>query len=70
MSKDYFLITTAEKASWDYDSPILFLGEWCKTYNNKSDWETINAKVATYHWDDRKKYLMTTNIFVIFTKNY
>ena len=55
MSKDYFLITTAEKASWDYDSPILFLGEWCKTYNNKSDWETINAKVATYHWDDRKK---------------
>ena len=55
MSKDYFLITTAEKASWDYDSPVLFLGEWCKTYNNKSDWETINAKVATYHWDDRKK---------------
>ena len=55
MNKNLFLITTAEKASWRYNSSILFLGEWCKTYENKSDRKTFNAKVADYHWDDRKK---------------
>ena len=55
MNKKYFLITTAEKSTWNYDLPVLFLGEWCKTHKNKSDWETLNAKVATYHWDERKK---------------
>lgn len=55
MNKNLFLITTAEKASWRYNSSVLFLGEWCKTYENKSDRKIFNAKVADYHWDDRKK---------------
>ena len=55
MNKNLFLITTAEKASWRYNSSVLFLGEWCKTYENKSNRKTFNAKVADYHWDDRKK---------------
>ena len=55
MNKEYFLITTAEKTSWRYNSPILFLGDWCRTYDNKFERKNLNAKVAAYHWDDRKK---------------
>ena len=42
--------------TWPADeSPILFLGEWCRLYNKKALWERRNAEVAPYHWDDREK---------------
>lgn len=55
MNQKYFLITTSEKKSWRDDLPILFLGDWCVTYDNKSERKNLNTKVADYHWDDRKK---------------
>jgi putative transferase (TIGR04331 family) len=42
--------------TWPTDeSPILFLGEWCRLYNKKALWGRKNAEVAPYHWDDREK---------------
>ena len=42
--------------TWPADeSPILFLGEWCRLYNKKALWERRSAEVAPYHWDDREK---------------
>ena len=38
------------------DSPILFLGEWCKLYSKKNIWSTLNHRTATYHWDNRNKF--------------
>ena len=37
-----FLATTALDEFWDKTQPILFLGEWCKSYKNKSVWENLN----------------------------
>lgn len=49
-----FLITTALEETWPTDdTPILFLGEWCRLYDRKAVWEKRDAIVAPYHWDDR-----------------
>jgi putative transferase (TIGR04331 family) len=51
-----FLVTTALEETWPVDGePVLFLGEWCRLHNRKSTWEKLDAVVAPYHWDDRKK---------------
>ena len=42
-----FLITTADERSWEFDRPVLFLGEWCRRYNRKSVWSKMDAIVAT-----------------------
>jgi len=62
-----FLITTADQRFWKNDENILFLGEWCKIYDQKHIWSKLNYKVLPYHWDDREKlyqdylYLDTVN---------
>jgi putative transferase (TIGR04331 family) len=50
-----FLATTADQAYWKKDEEILFLGEWCKVFNQKHVWENLDYDVLPYHWDDRKK---------------
>jgi putative transferase (TIGR04331 family) len=51
-----FLVTTALEETWPEETvPVLFLGEWCRLYDRKSVWEKLDAVVAPYHWDDRKK---------------
>jgi len=50
------LVTTALEETWPSDDvPVLFLGEWCRLYDRKSEWEKRDAVVARYHWDDREK---------------
>jgi len=50
------LVTTALEATWATDGqPILFLGEWCKLFDRRHVWESLNHVVAPYHWDDRSK---------------
>lgn len=39
-----FLALTANEEFWDLSKPIIFLGEWCKTYQRKSFWQSLNAK--------------------------
>ena len=67
-----FLITTAEKRSWKNDQPVLFLGEWCKLYSNKSEWKKLDAVTLSYHWDDRRKlykdYQYLQNVYENFLK--
>ena len=48
------LVTTSHIKTLGKD--IVFLGEWCKKYNQKDSW--INKKHTTipYHWKDRKKF--------------
>ena len=65
------LITTALQETFpkDINEKVLFLGEWCKIYNNKSDWEIFNSQTMSYHWDDRKKlYRDHQNIQIIYEK--
>jgi putative transferase (TIGR04331 family) len=50
------LVTTALQETWPKkDEPIIFLGEWCRLYDRKRDWQRLDAIVIPYHWDDRKK---------------
>jgi putative transferase (TIGR04331 family) len=62
-----FLITTADQRFWKKDEEILFLGEWCKIYDQRHIWSELNYKVLPYHWDDREKlyqdYIYLDKIF-------
>ena len=40
------LITTADERSWNFDGPVLFLGEWCRLYDRKALWHSMDEEVA------------------------
>ena len=68
-----FLVTTALEDTWPVDnSPLLFLGEWCRLYSKKSSWENLDSVVAPYHWDDRQKlhkdYLYLQSLYEVLLK--
>lgn len=50
-----FLVTTADQRYWKTDEKILFLGEWCRTYDQSDVWSKLDYEVLPYHWDDRRK---------------
>lgn len=56
------LITTALKETFpkQNNERVLFLGEWCKIYNQKNTWQQFNSKTVSYHWDDREKLYQDT----------
>ncbi|EOQ97994.1 transferase, TIGR04331 family [Leptospira wolbachii serovar Codice str. CDC] len=49
------LITTALESTWFSESSVVFLGEWCKLYHRKREWEKLDFEVIPYHWRDRSK---------------
>ena len=40
------LITTADERTWKLDSPVVFLGEYCRLYDRKIVWDKMDAEVA------------------------
>jgi putative transferase (TIGR04331 family) len=50
-----FLITTALEETWSNDTPVVFMGEWCRLFSRKDKWERLKGTVLPYHWADRKK---------------
>lgn len=44
--KARYLITTADERTWKFDRPVIFLGEWCRTYERKHVWQGMDAIVA------------------------
>ncbi len=51
-----FLATTADQRFWKKDDKIIFLGEWCKLFNQKHIWSKLNYQVLPYHWQSRDEY--------------
>ena len=41
-----YLITTADERTWKFDRPVVFLGEWCRVFDRKHAWESMDAIVA------------------------
>jgi len=41
------LVTTAIETTWDNAKPNLFLGEWCRLYDRKHVWQSIDTLVAS-----------------------
>ena len=37
-----FLATTANQLYWKKDEKIMFLGEWCKVYDQKHIWSKLD----------------------------
>ncbi|MBM9577312.1 transferase, LIC12162 family protein [Leptospira sp. 201903070] len=51
------LIATALEETWpSFETPVIFLGEWCKIYNRKHIWEHFDSQTHPYHWDNREKF--------------
>ena len=51
------LVTTPLEYTWPKkNEKILFLGEWCKSYSKKDQWENLDFEVLDYHWNDRNKF--------------
>jgi putative transferase (TIGR04331 family) len=50
-----FLATTADQRFWKKDEKILFLGEWCKIYDQRHIWSKLDSEVLPYHWDNREQ---------------
>ena len=42
----WHLVTTADERTWRFDRPVLFLGEWCRRYDRRHIWSTMDAIVA------------------------
>lgn len=40
------LVTTSDERTWKSDSPVLFLGEWCRLYDRSAIWGGIDGEVA------------------------
>ena len=53
--KSYFLIPTAEKVTWKFDRPVIFLGEWCRRYDDRMLWSAMEASVNPSYGNDQKK---------------
>ena len=49
------LVTTAMLETWGTDRNLLFLGEWCKPYYLKSNYEARHYSTVRYHWNDSEK---------------
>lgn len=41
-----YLITSADERTWKFDRPVIFLGEWCRLYDRKHIWQSMDAIVA------------------------
>ena len=42
-----FLITSSDERTWNFEKPIIFLGEWCKKYSRKHIWEKLDHITAS-----------------------
>lgn len=51
-----YLVTTPIQETWPTNGKIIFLGEWCKLYSKRSEWEKLDYHTLPYHWDDRTKF--------------
>jgi putative transferase (TIGR04331 family) len=49
-----FLATTPIDSFWDKSDKIIFLGEWCKLYENKQSWNALQHETMPYPWNNRR----------------
>lgn len=42
-----YLVTTAHESTWKIGEPTLFLGEWCRRYDRKHIWTSMDFEIAS-----------------------
>lgn len=50
-----YLITVDDEKTWKHDRPVIFLGEWCRSYPKRHLWESMDAVVAEPYGVDQKQ---------------
>ena len=61
------LVTTGLETTWGSSQDIIFVGEWCKSYDKYSDLNNRTHHTIPFHWSDRNKvakdyeYIKTLN---------
>lgn len=50
------LIVTADEATWRFDRPVLFLGEWCKVYARREVWSGMDGFTLRHVWADFDRF--------------
>lgn len=51
-----FLATTALSEFWDTRRELIFLGEWCRRYDRRADWEGLNYRTMTSPWENHERF--------------
>ncbi len=51
-----FLVTTPDQTTWNFEKPLLFLGEWCSIYGKREELAQLEIDQHSYHWEDRQKF--------------
>jgi len=54
-NKSFFLITCGSEETWQFDKPIVFIGNWCRRFNRKHVWSKLDAIVAKPYGIDMKQ---------------
>ena len=49
------LVTTGLETTWGSSQDIIFVGEWCKSYDKYSDLNNRTHHTIPFHWSDRNK---------------
>lgn len=47
-----FLATTALDEFWDKEQELLYLGQWCRLYERRKDWEGLRGGMLASPWDE------------------
>jgi putative transferase (TIGR04331 family) len=50
-----YLITSTNEKTWKFNEPVVFLGDWCKSYDRKHIWQNIDHVVAPPYGINYKK---------------
>ena len=51
-----FLVTTPDQTTWNFEKPLLFLGEWCRIFSKQEELVKLDIEQHLYHWDNRQKF--------------
>ncbi len=46
-----FLATTGLSEFWDKNDELLYLGQWCRLYERRADWEGLRGRVLPSPWE-------------------
>jgi putative transferase (TIGR04331 family) len=61
-----YLVTTADERSWKANEKIIFLGDWCRTFNRRKVWRELDYVIAKPYGNSRscinKDYIYSRNI--------
>ena len=64
-----YLVTTPIKETRPEKGKIIFLGEWCKLYSKRSEWEKVEYDTIPYHWENRSKLDLDLKYLLKFRSN-